>query len=152
MGKNKTIVAVCFFLLIGNLSVYAETLRFQMTLTYNAIPLSAILILKSEDVLCKGVIINEFGINLIEFTANKGKAKIVRLHPILKKPFLKKVLKNDFELIIESISSASNRIIRSKKRGIFHAYCYKREDEDNNLLSLQLEHKKLSLTIILNTF
>jgi len=93
-----------------------------MTLTYDSNQLSAILILKKEEALLKGSMVNEFGVNFVEFTVKNGKAKIVRLNPMFKKPFLKRVLRRSFERLAD---------------------CLEREEE----ASLQLTHQKSPLTI-----
>lgn len=101
----------------------------------------------------KGSMVNEFGVNFAEFTVKNQKAKMVRLHPMLRKPFLKKVLKKDFELITASLHREEEEgIVWSKGRGIYRAFCLRQRDEENKLLSLQLEHQKLPLTIHLYPF
>ena len=151
-GRCIRIVVVSLLWLISAVSLHAQTLRFRMAFVYDANPLSAMLILKNEDETLKGSMVNEFGVNFVEFTVKKGRAKIVRLNPMLKKPFLKKVLIKDFELITACLKSETEGVMYSKKGGVFSASCIKQMDEESKLLSLQLEHQKLPLTIYLSQF
>jgi hypothetical protein len=108
------------------------------------------LILKEQGDVLKGSMVNEFGVNFVEFTVKNKRAKIIRLHPMLKKPFLKRVLKKDFELIAASLYREMDGMVWSKSGG--GAFCIREHDEEHKLLSLRLEHQKLPLTINLYPF
>jgi len=151
-GRNLRRGVASLLSLLCVLSLHAQTLRFQVALTYNANPVSAMLILKNEGEMFKGSMVNEFGVNFVEFTVIKEKAKIVRLNPMLKKPFLKKVLRKDFELITRCLTSEVDGVVWGNKGGIYRAFCVKQTDEETKLLSLHLEHQKLPLTIFLSQF
>jgi hypothetical protein len=138
--------------LFSGLTLYAQPLRFRMEFTYDTTQLSAMLILKTEGETLKGSMVNEFGVNFVEFTVRNGKAKIIRINPMLKRPFLQKILRRDFELLADCLHRAAGDVIRSKKRGIYRASCIKRMDEETKLLSLHLEHQNLPLTINLYPF
>lgn len=141
--------ALCLSWLFFPVSLHAQTHRFRVALTYDTHQLSAILILKRDGETLKGGMMNEFGVNLVEFSVKKGKAKIARLNPLFKKPFLKKVLKKDFELITESLQREMDGMSLSKRGGMYRATCLRETDEETKWLSLRLEHQKLPLSICL---
>ena len=143
---------VSFMLILSSMTLSAQSFRFRMAFSYDTHHLSGMLILKSEGEVVKGSMVNEFGVNFVEFTVKNGKAKIVRLNHLFKRPFLKKVLKRDLELLTQSLMSEESGVLWSKKGGIYRASCIRESDEERNLLSLQLEHQKLPLTITLNQF
>jgi len=133
-------------------TVNAQTLRYRAEFVYDANQISAMLILKYESEILKGSMINEFGVCYVEFIVKKGSAKVIRLHPILKRPFLKKVIKRDFELLARSLALASEEVLWSKKRGIYLASCRKQIDEERKILSLHIKHQNVPLSINLYPF
>ena len=134
-------------LVMSSVTLYAQSLRFRMAFSYEANQMSGMLILKTEEEVTKGSMVNEFGVNFVEFTIKNGRAKIVRINPMLKRPFLKKVLRRDFELLWESIQSDEDRTMQSRRGGVSRAFCVRQTDEESKLLSLRLEHLKLPLVI-----
>ena len=154
-GKSRRYTCrslVCMLFIFGGITLCAQTQRFRMEFTYNTEQLSAMLILKNEGDILKGSMVNEFGVNFVDFTVKNKKAKIIRLNPILKRPFLKKVLRRDFELLADCLNRETDETLWSKKRGIYHASCIKLMDPETKLLSLQLEHLNLPLKISLYPF
>ena len=152
-NKNALRWELTFLLcILGSLALHAQSLRFSMELIYDTNQLSGMLILKTEREVLKGSMVNEFGVNFVEFTVKNGKAKIVRINPMLKKPYLKKVLKRDFELLATCLNREGDEKIQNRRKGIYRASCAKQTDEETDLLSLRLEHQKLPLTIYLYQF
>jgi len=156
-GKSRGIshlcrVAVYLVWLLGNWTLNAQPLRFRATVTHENNPLSAILIVKEEGGVLKGSMINEFGVNLVEFTVKKGKTKIVRLNPMLKRPFIKKVLRKDFALLAAVLQRDSDETLWSKGRGMFQASCSRSTDSETHLISLHIAHRRIALTIDLHQF
>ena len=134
-------------LILSSVTLHAQSLRFRMAFSYEANQMSGMLILKTEEEVTKGSMVNEFGVNFVEFTIKNGRAKIVRINPMLKRPFLKKVLRRDFELLWESMMSEADGTVQSRRGGISRAFCVRQTDEESKLLSLRLEHQKLPLVI-----
>ena len=150
--KRLSFRVTCLLFVLNGIVLNAEPLRFSMVFTYDANPLSAMLILKTEGGVTKGGMVNEFGVSFVEFTIRNGKAKIVRLNPMLKRPFIKKVLKRDFELLWACLQREEDGTIQSRRGGVYRAFCVRQTDPESKLLSLQLEHQKLPLTINLHQF
>ena len=142
----------CLLLMLGSVSLQAQSLRFRVAFTYETTQFSSMLIIKKEGEVLMGSMMNEFGVNMVAFSVNKGKVKIIRFNPVFKKPFFKKVLKRDFALLADCIFRASDEIVWSNKRGIYQASCVRYMDEENKWLSLHLEHQNLPLTIDLYPF
>ena len=141
-----------FLLILSSLTLYAQPLRFRINFVYDTNQFSAMLILKMDGERLKGSVVNEFGVNFVDFSIKKGKAKIERFNPMLKRAFLQRVLKRDFEFIADCLNRDSDGVIWSKKRGIYRASCTKYMNEEAKLLSLHLEHKNLPLSITLYPF
>ena len=139
-------------LILCSLTLYAQPLRFRINFVYDTNQVSAMLILKMDGERLKGSVVNEFGVNFMDFSIKKGKAKIERINPMLKRAFLQKVLKRDFTLIADCLNRDSDEVIWSKKRGIYRASCTKYMNEEAKLLSLHIEHKNLPLSITLYPF
>ena len=153
-GKNRSrflrylgSLCLCACLCLCSVTLYAQSQRFRMTFTYGNNPLSALLVLKTEGKLIKGSMLNEFGVNFVTFTVQNGKTKIVHLNPLLKKPFLKKVLKQDFALLTECLSRGPDETVWSSQKGKFLASCVRSAEEQ-----IRLVHQRIPLTIDLMPF
>lgn len=75
------------------------SVRIEMSQAY----IGGICIVKGDESCLTASVVNEFGVSMVTFRydLNKGKVKIVNCIRQLRRPFLRKVLKKDFRIILD---------------------------------------------------
>ena len=131
----------------GAQSPATGSLRYGLEWNYQEMNLSAILVLKEFGEEKKGVIMNEFGINLLEFDINKkGKVAVAFLHPMLRRPFVKKLLRKDLRLLNACLEAPSvDDVPPGWRKGVEITDVL---DENNSRL-LKIQHHKPPMSIVL---
>jgi len=123
-----------------------SSLRYGLEWNYQDMNLSAMLVLKTFGQEKKGVVMNEFGLNLVEFSLNKkGKARVVFLHPMLHRPFVKRMLQKDLRLINTCIEASSVDEVPSGLRKNLDISGH--WDENKMMTSLAIQHHTPAMTL-----
>ena len=105
--------------------------------------LSGICIIKTDETGSKGAIVNEFGIQALDFTLSADRRK-VRLHHVvdfLNRWYIKRVLRKDLQFIFRNIESTSDRnrelrvegdttIMQNRKHHITYTFTETQDETD----------------------
>ena len=108
--KGRLIFQIFLFLSLGIMSAVSaqageskeSTSKYSVQIDLSEAYIGGICILKGDGDLLNVSIVNEFGVSLISlmYEHGRGKVKIVNCVKQLRNPFIKKVLKKDFKMIL----------------------------------------------------
>lgn len=108
-GRRIIAVLLCLSLLMlsaASLSASAgreSAARYSVRIDMGQSYIGGLCIIKGDESQLTASVVNEFGVSIVTFRydLNKEKVKIVNCIRQLKKPFIRKVLKKDFKIILD---------------------------------------------------
>jgi len=130
----------------GAQSPASGTSRYGLEWNYQDMNLSAMMVLKTFGAEKKGVIMNEFGLNFLEFDIDKkGKARVAYLHPMLRRPFVKRMLRKDLRLLHACMEASSlDNVDAGLRKGLDLSGSW---DENQVMTSVQIQHRTPAMTL-----
>jgi|GEM_PF-6010378 hypothetical protein len=126
--------------------VATGTSRYGLEWNYQDKNLSAMMVLKAFDTEKKGVVMNEFGLNFLEFAIDKkGKVRVAFLHPMLRRPFVKRMLRKDLRLIHACMQASSiDDVDSGLRKGLELSGHW---DENGVMRSVAVQHRSSAMTL-----